>query len=258
MKETNSLMARALSILGVLGIVLCVAGILGVWYAQNRIDRVVEKVFQRAVQSLIAASRRLSEIEQAVEDAKITMGDVEESLKNRGSEIAYSTLDSRLQLEASVVRLDDGLNRAELLLANAAAAVEELRELLELGEDLVMPVKAQVVAPGLEALRKFQATLETARDAVGRIDETLKRESVEEAPGVQGAIKNAARLVGTFGKLDEGLENCSKRIDQIQDRISKLETKSRLRIFVVALGATVVLLWMGIGQFALWRHASPK
>lgn len=255
--ETNSLMMRAWSILGILGIVLCSAGILGVWYTRNRVDRVVERVFDRAEESLVATTHRLQEVEQALAEARITTEELQDGLKKRGREIAEYTLDSRLQLQACLARIDGRLNKADLLLDNAAATVEQFCQLLEVGEDLGLPIRAHFAEPALDTLRLYQANLVTARGTVSSIDANLMKDDLETATGQQPAMKVAARLLATFGTFDDGIQACSKQIRQIQERISALETRSRSRIFIVACGVTVVLLWMGVGQFALWRHAAP-
>ena len=248
-------MERAWSILGLLGILLCVAGITGLWYAKKRIDGVARQVFETTSESLSRVNRRLVDIGHAVDGAKISVDEIKENLKHRTTVAAKENLSSRLELEARVERLEGCLTKAELLLNTSTQTFQDIRQTLELCERLGLLVETEFLDLTLGTLTHLQTDVQAAGVTV----EDIRQRVRGEAPGIaaetgrEQALQLTARLVATFGKFDKRLGQCSNRLSEAQNRVAELEAVSHSRTFVLTITATILLAWMGVGQFVLWR-----
>src|SRR4029078_7474703 len=72
---------------------------------------------------------------------------------------------------------------------------------------------------------------------------------------VEQISKIAARLLATFGKMDSRLLSFRDRLADAQDSIRQLISKTHTRILVVAVFATLLLLWMAAGQICKFGWA---
>lgn len=252
----KNIAARALPALGLLGTLLCVLGIFGVWYVEIRIDRVTSQFFGRLNESLAAGRKRLANIEDAVEGTVITTNDIRQKVTELAVSEAGQTLSARLQIETRVEKLDGGLEKIGLLLDASSATLLDIRQTLVVGESLGLPVEVDFLKPILETLTNLQNEVHAAGNVVESISGRIRGEDsdVAEETRREQALVLTARVLATFGELDKRLGNLQARLADTQDRIAELQAKSRRRIITVAVAATILLAWMLAGQLALWRR----
>ena len=103
-----------MSLLGALGTLLCVAGSLGVWYVEWRIDRAREKVFERVDQALSGINSRLIETQNLAAKSKITVEEIQQRMQDWTKNEASDRLAARFDVEAKAQQLAAGLRQAEV------------------------------------------------------------------------------------------------------------------------------------------------
>ncbi len=243
--------------LAALGMGLCVAGGVGVWYVESRVNHARELVTERVGEGFTAIRERLVEVEDLAERSKITMAEVEARLRERAREVGTERLAANIDVEGRVEQLAAGLSKAEQVLAISRETVEHVRHALELGDALGFGWNASSVDPLLERLAELNGDLvramETADSLRQRLDEDLGEQSRAERWEQVATI--AARLVATFGKVDARLATLQERLTDVEQSIRERSAKWHVRLIAAAVGATLFLLWMGAGQFCLWRWA---
>jgi hypothetical protein len=102
--------------LGVLGIVLCVAVAVGFWYVEWRVGRARKLMFGRAERSLAKIGDRIAELQKVTAQSKITI----EELRQRTTELTKTEmrdrLSARLDLDPQVQSLFACVRQADLML----------------------------------------------------------------------------------------------------------------------------------------------
>ena len=244
-------------LLGALGCVLCVAGSLGVWYVQSRVDRARGRVFERVDQSLAAINRRLDETQNVAAKLKINVTEIDERMRDWTKNEISDRLDAKFDVAGKTQQLSSGLQQVEALVDLSHETVEHVRQLLEAGAELGLTSKADLVDPLLEriadikdGLRDATATVESLAQQFG---EGHDNESMGERAGQ--AAKIAARLLATFGNVDSRLTSFQERSTEAQAAINRLNAQTHVRILAASVCATLFLLWMAAGQFCLCRWA---
>ena len=255
--KTQSMPAtrHLLSLLGTVGALLCVAGSLGVWYVASRIDRAQERVFKRVDQSLEGVDRRLVETQNLAAQSKITVEEIRQRMQDWTKKEASERLATKFGVEAKVQQLASGLHQAELILERSQDAVEHVRQVLDASEELGISLNADSIGPLLERIDDIKEDLKDAIDTAQSLVHIAEgRGDAMEKP-MEQVSKIAARLLATFGKIDSRLVSFRDRLADAQDSIRRLIAKTHTRILVVAVFATLVLLWMAAGQICMFRWA---
>ena len=149
---------------GAVGALLCVAGSLGVWYVESRIDRAQERVFKRVDQSLEGIDRRLVETQNLAAQSKITVEEIRQRMQDWTKKEASERLATKFGVEAKVQQLASGLHQAELILERSQDAVEHVRQVLDASEELGISLNADSIGPLLERIEDIKEDLKDAID----------------------------------------------------------------------------------------------
>lgn len=243
------------SLLGAVGALLCVAGSLAVWYVASRMDRAQERVFKRVEQSLEGIDRRLVETQNLAAQSKITVEEIRQRMQDWTKKEASERLTAKLGVDAKVQQLSSGLHQAELILELTQDTVEHIRQLLDAGADLGIRLNADSIGPLLERIEGIKEDLKDAIDTVQSLVNIVEsRGDAMEKPAEQ-VSKIVARLLVTFGKIDSRLISFRDRLVDAQNSIRQLSAKAHTRILVVAVCATLFILWTAAGQICMFRWA---
>ncbi len=248
MRLLRRALAAGVLLLSSAGVVLCVAGVIGVWWVRADVMDAVEKIDARLAQGVQRASAVNTGVRRALDQARADVG--------------------RVRSEA--VNLGPGKNGL------AAAAVRKLvRE--QVGPH-VGDVGGRLVT-GAEAAAAVAALLQSASDLPFapscRIDPERLGRAADEASALVGALDKLQATVGdaeqadagpevgpAAGEVDSVLQRCQAVVDDWQSSLDAVrgelaEFKARILGWVTfaALGATAVLAWLGLGQLSLFVHA---
>jgi hypothetical protein len=249
-----------MSVLAALGIVLCVAGTIGVWYVELRADRARQHLFERVGQALSSIDSRLVATQNLSAQSKFTVDDMQHGVQEWTKEKLSEGVAAHFDVEMKVQQLVKGLQQANLMLELSQNTFEHIGQALEVGNELGFSSDAKSVAPVLERLASLKDDLSRALDAVDslgqRIHEIRDDESIADRTEQIATI--TARLIATFGKVDTRLVACRDRLTETQDKIGQLDTKTHRTFIAAAFCATLFLLWMLAGQLCLWRWARNR
>ena len=247
-------------LLGALGTLLCVAGGLGVWYAESRIDRARKQVFDRIDQAFSGINSRLIETQNLAAKSKITVEEIQQRMQDWTKKEASDRLAARFDVEARVQQLAAGLRQAELMLELSHETVQNVRQALEVGIELGFSLNADSVDPLFERIADIKEDLIHAIDTADSLGERVGDDGDDESLDrrAEQAATIAARLLATFGIVDSRLAAFRGRLTNAQDAISQLNAKTHARVVAVAVCATLFLLWMAAGQLCLWRWARNR
>jgi len=99
-------LSHLLPLLGFPGTLLCVVGVIGVWYVELRVDQARMQVFERIDQSFSSVNSRLVETQHLVMESKITAVEVQQRLKDWTRQEASERLASQFENALGVAFYD--------------------------------------------------------------------------------------------------------------------------------------------------------
>jgi len=255
--QTTTAARNLLSLLGILGALLCVVGSLGVWYIESRIDRSREQVFDRVDRSFSGINSRLVGIQDLAAKSKITVEEIQRRMQDWTKNEASDRLAARFDVEARVQQLTAGLRQTELMLELSHESFQNVRQAIELGAELGFPLNVDSVDPLIARIAEIKEDLSHAIDMAESLGQRIGEDPEDKSLGerLEQVATIAARLLATFGKVDSRLASFRGRLSDAQDAIRQLNSKTHTRVVAVAVCATLFLLWMAAGQLCLWRCA---
>jgi cobalamin biosynthesis Mg chelatase CobN len=243
-------------VLGILGVVVCVAGLAGVWSLGSRLTQTSDKVFERIDETLAAVQDRFAGVQERVRESKITAEDIDQSLKNWTKKETRQRLASRLEVEKKAEQLVLGLRQADRWLEISGVSIQGIQQGLQLGSSLGAPVDVTLVDPWLERLGSLRSQLERSTETVSGIRdhaaEITAGDSREER--VRQAIQLTLRVAVTLGEIDSRLGETADRLAEMQSRAQQQQSKTHRRIMTAIIGALLLITWMGAGQVSLCLH----
>jgi TfoX/Sxy family transcriptional regulator of competence genes len=246
-------------IFGLMGLLGCVAAIIGIWIAQARLVRSTQEVAIAVDDSLAVIERRVTQTQHRVQALKITAEDIEQSVKNWGRAQARERFNLRLGVEEKSERIVSGLQRADHWLDVAESSVQLVQKTLKVGGSVGAPVQTERVERVLKELASLRAQLTQASERVGRIRERAAEadeESLREEAFSQ-IRQLTLRVIATLSTIDARLERVGDRLSEIHAKTRKLRVDSVWWIRITAIGITLLIGWMAAGQGSLcflgWR-----
>jgi chromosome segregation ATPase len=268
--------------ISILGLLLCLAGAIGVWASKSRGDRVVSAVFTAGDDAFEFMSSRLALVQQRVDATRRTMGDFSQQagrLKARFAETSSAAendpstrADSgaetpgveslRFSLDEMVSELKaaegwlDSIEAVARGVHSAADSIAESRQAAATADGN----RNEHASKGVTARRVAEISGELA-DALARLEEVRQRlHQVRENRAITREF--VATMIVEATELDSRFANLSSRIDSLNARV--LEAKASLAatgqrahrwISLAAIVLTLVLLWFGVSQAFLLHRA---
>jgi chromosome segregation ATPase len=252
--------ARLLNLLivliGALGVVVCVAAAVVVWFTSSRLTQVNDRVFDR-IDTVLAGSRdRVLDAQKRVQDSKITMQDVRQGIEGWARKEAAERLTSRLELENKVERLAAGLRQCDVWLELSGASLQGVQQALDVTSSLGAPADAALLDPLLERLGALRDQLKQSTDAVdtirARLDQATEGETLEER--ISRLAQLALRVVATLSDIDSRLGQFADGIVATQAKAEQLKNRTHGYIITAEVCAMALIAWMAVGQVFLGRY----
>jgi hypothetical protein len=233
---------------GVVGAVLCVAGLVGVWAVHSDVTRRVDRLFGGA--------------DRAVEDVRGNLRRAKEQL--RGTEAELETVRKREADLAARPPTERGLRRDQ-----SRKAVEGIRpQVAEARDLLIRATEAALVANGLlDALAELSA-VERLRIDTDRLKETSTQlsELTDRSTHLASLLARAAPP-----DRDPGPDESSRAVEAVRRPIALAEaglaglddagqtiadSRERISRWIngITVALTVVLVWIAAGQLSLMIH----
>jgi len=240
-------------LLGSLGVLLCVAAAVGVWFAGARLNQATDKVFDGVDRSLVASRDRVLGAQTRVQESKITADDVGQAVENWMRAEATERLTSRLKIEEKTQRLAAGLRQADQGLEVSEESLQAAQKILEIARSLGASRDVAVVDPLLEKLGAVRTKVQQSTETVDAIRERMA--AAAEGPSLEERIRQVAqlalRVVATLGDIDSRLGEFADGFASARAKVEHLKNQTHRYIVAAQIGALLLILWMAVGQAAL-------
>ncbi len=267
-----SIIRRAVGIaavaFSVVGLILCIASIMGLCIGKNRIETIVTALFTTADDAFGVMETRLDRVDQAVENSRQRISDLSsraERIKNTtadlGSEIeplaqaidaAYSELQAAENWLDSLQAIAGGVNRMAMsVVASKENAPRDGGESARESDGVTAQRVAEISAGVADALARLQA---------------LRQELIDLRENRILAREFAAAAITRVAELDARLSSVSASIDEFDARVAAAKTSCaelghRVHWWTAFVMITLMLvfLWFAISQIVMmksgWRIA---
>jgi hypothetical protein len=237
-------------LLSAVGIICCVAGIIGTWMFYQRVSDKVQMISARLGIGLQRVSAANQNVRRAVEKARADVASVGKESADLGGGGEKSRRASRavgtLIRQRAGPDLDD-LGGRLATLSDVAVAVSSLLQSFQ----------------GLPTGRSFRVEpdqLKRRADEAQQLSATLRR--LEAALGDGDKETSSREVAAATSQVDLVLQRCLSAVDDWQsDLDTAREDLARVKAEIlgwltyVAIAVTVVCLWVGAGQVSLFARA---
>jgi hypothetical protein len=242
--------------LGFLGVVVCVAGVAGVWVIRSRLNQVVETTFVAIDHSLLRVDQRMAETQEGVEAARVTSQDMQQRLRDWAKNEAAERVSSRLEWDDKAEQLTAGLRQADDWLAFSESSIRLAQQAMELAEATGAPVESQAADRLMGELASLRTQLTQTIDTVGGIAERIGPANDEKLAGErwERAVQLAVKAIATLGSIESRLAGVRDRLSELQTGFQDLEARMRQWILITAIAISLLMAWMAAGQYLLCRH----
>ncbi|PQO44346.1 hypothetical protein [Blastopirellula marina] len=261
LKYSLSLLAL---LFGAIGTLACLAAIIYAWSASSRLTHATESVFGVADNVVGKVQGRVAQIDERVQQLKITSAEMEESVKTWAKSEAQELVGSRLKVQEKAETLLEGIDRADQWLAVTESSAEMIHQGLDASQKLGLPLD---VAPAQELLSEIETIQTQLQDGLGVARNISERVAAagEEKPDVQlgeQIAKLALRVTATLGLIDARIDAADELLEKLKAGLEQEKRKIIGWIHLAAFGLTFFFFWLGAGQGALcylgWCGVRPN
>lgn len=233
---------------GASGLVLCVAGLVGVWAGYREVVRRVDRVFAGADQALGDVEANLGQATTRLREAETEL----EAVRKREADLAAQPPADRGARRAasrkSAEALGSQVGEARAILVKATEAALVANGLLEALAELPAVERVNV---DVDRVKETSTQLSDLTDRTTRLADMLARAAPPADDSVAGESSRTAEAIRRPIALAEAGS------DRLADgRRSLADARARLMWWVdrIVAGLAAVLIWIGAGQLSLAVH----
>jgi hypothetical protein len=246
------LLAFLFAVLGLFGVIACIAGGYAVWTISSRLQQANEKAFTRLDQGLATVESRVQRVSERVRQAKITTDEIKDKLKDWATLEVKERIAARFEIEKRTEKVAGQLQVADAWLESSAESVRDAQHLLEVGQSLGARADPAALDDVLGHITIVLGEVREAEEAVAEFREfALVKEGEPEQNRLARALKLLARVLLTVTEADKRLERCVARLSEARDNTREMKERTSRTITLATIVCYVVLAWIALGQMAL-------
>ena len=240
MKILRKIAAILVMILAVVGVLICVAGLVGAW--------AVNKPMTDAVTGVLgAANDYLGLANQATQTASAAIFDVTQQLDDLGQAATSLSEDQKAQIDARVEEITQPIARVSTLAATASQGLTSLDSTLN---SLGRIPGLRIPQPQAD-LADIGARLDAVSAKLDALHTTVNSATLDGQRVLGATTALSAELQG----IESELSQWSSGIGQRQAAIQSVGSRAPGLIDLVSVFATLFAVLFGAGQVSLFIHA---
>ena len=255
-------------LLSAFGLLLCLAGIVGVWMVKSRVEAVGKAVFTAADDSLGFVDAKLDRVKDALDRSRQRVSWISTAAERLRNEKA----DARTECEPLLHALDEvfqQLKAAESWLDSCQAVASGVSKVSEAVVSSEYAASHEESA-GIAIAKRMQELSESTTEVLAKL-QVVRQELIHLRDSGKVARAVAATVVAHVADLDGKLASVSIRLEKFDAKVTQtkascadLQIKVHWWIRSAAVALTVLMAWFGISQIGMlgrgWRcmHAPTR
>ena len=245
-------------LLSVLGLLLCLAGIVHLWTVKSRVNAIGNAAFSAADDSLAFVDAKIDRVKEALDKSRQRVGWISKTAER----LRDVKADARKESEPLLKALDEvfqQLKAAESWLdsCNAVASgISKVSEAVVTSEYAA----SHEDATGIAIAKRIQELSEAVTDALAKV-QSVRQELVDLRDTGKVALKVVATVVAHVADLDGRLANASARLEKVGSKVTQAKASvdalhQRLHWWTAfaAVALTILMTWFGISQIGMMGH----
>ncbi len=250
----------------VVGLLLCLAGIVGVWMVKSRVKAIGNAAFSAADDSLDFVNAKSDRVQQALNKSRQRVGWISKAAERLQDE----TADARKESEPLLLALDEvfrELKAAESWLDSCHAVASGLSRVSEAVVSSEYAASHEDSA-GIAIAQRIQELSESVADALAKL-QSVRQELVALRDTGKLARTVVVTIVAHVADLDGKVANLSARLEKFDSKVAhakasvaEVRLKVRWWIRIAAVALTVLMAWFGVSQIGMigrgWRCMHDK
>ena len=243
--------------LGLVGCIVCVAAMIGLWSTSARLRSTTEAVFANVDGSFVVIQQRAQRTQDRVEASVITTDGIATSLKEWTKREAGQRLVAQLDLAEKSDKLRFAMQQADDWLELSASSAESVQQALSMVSELgaqIDTARIDAVIEGIASLRNQLAEATSFVDNLQQRTAAMSEDEPREAR-IEQAVQLTVRVIATLSSIDSRIENFKTRLLETQKNVQALKIKTINWIWFVTIAVASLIIWMGAGQGALFYLA---
>jgi hypothetical protein len=245
-------------LLAVLGLLLCVGGIIGIWAAKRRVDAVGTAVLGTADDALAFVDTKLDRVRQVLDESRHRargISRIAERLKN-------TQADARKDCEPLLQVLDEvyqKLKSAKSWVDSSQAVASGISRVSQAvtSSDFAASRQASI---GVAVVIELQQFADAVADVLAKI-QAMRLELIELRDTGKFTRNIAVGILARLADLDGKLANLAGRIENLDARVAATRAScadfgarlARWTVMAVVM-ANVILVWFAISQIVMMAH----
>ncbi len=242
----------------VVGLLVCLAGIVGVWTVKSRVNAIGNAAFSAADGSLAFVDAKIDRVKEALDKSRQRVGWISKAAER----LRDVKADARKEREPLLQALDEvfqQLKAAESWLdsCNAVASgVSKLSEAMVTSEYAA----SHEDATGIAIAQRIQELSVAVTDALANV-QSVRQELVDlrdtgkvAREVVATVVAHVVDLDGKLANLSARLENVGSKVTQAKASVDALHQRLHWWTAFAAVALTILLTWFGISQIGMMGH----
>jgi hypothetical protein len=248
MKVCKRILAGLVLLLSVLGLVLSLAGGVGVWVVKPPVTAKATHVFERIEAALELADQGLDHVNQSLANAADRLESIRAEQRRLSEEPQRGNAARRLMARTVQQRIAPELGDAhEKLHTVAEAAVVANSVLEDLGNFPLLSASGLDVESLAEMNRRLSQVESSAWE--------LSRLFGEQELDADAAGAELSRIQQALKTMREWIDEYESRVTEVRQRTEELKSKTLRWITPAAILISLVCFWIGLSQVSLMCHA---
>lgn len=248
----RKLTANCATLLGGIGLLVCVlVAVLG-WWTAARVASRIEGIAIRIDERLTQSDVKLARIEQRVTTDQAEIAQVVRSAEALLSESRESE-QVRAEIERLRTRLLPALDRVSATADSLQTLAESLRAAADLVDELCSDARAT------DEMREAADAIDRAADALQLPRDKLESLAAVASGEVREAILTyAGKAVEGSKLLADGLAVARREAVAARTRTTEIRNDIIFRVYAVAIAITLLAVWGGLGQLCLMGYGRRR
>jgi hypothetical protein len=245
--------------LGLVGSLVCVAAMIGLWSTSARLRGATEATFANIDDSLNVIQERAERTQDRVKASAITTEDIASKFKAWTKREVGQQLEVQFDLADKSDRLRLAMQQADNWLELSASSAESVQQALSMVSALGVQIDTEKFDGIIDGIASLRNQLTEATKFVEKLQQQTGEMSEEDPRGerIERAVQLTAGVIATLSSIDSRIEKFNTRLLESQKNLQALKIKTIKWIWVVTISITMLIIWMAAGQVALsclaWR-----
>jgi flagellin-like hook-associated protein FlgL len=233
---------------GLIGLLLCIAGIIGCWLGHSEVARRVDRAFDRADASLVRASGNAEQVRKRLTETKTELRALQDREREGASQPPAEKGARRALSKKAITSLNPQLGEAHQALLTATEISVVANGLLDAVAELPLAERAHV---DVDRLHEASEQLAALKERMGKLSTLMEKVSPESDAEIGNESNRAGEILE---RILLAVDEASNRIDSVREDVGAYHSSINLWLDRLAIAITVLLGWIGAGQFSLLIH----